>query len=42
MERFFYFDEISLKFVPEGPIDNNDKPLTEPMLNQSIDAYIRQ
>ena len=46
--------EISLKYVPRGPIDNKpalvqvmawrrkgDKPLTEPMMTQSIDAYMR-
>ena len=45
---------ISLKFVPEGPINNipalvqimawrrpGDKPLSEPMLTQFIDAYMR-
>ena len=44
---------ISLKIVPNGPIYNpalaqivtwhrtDNKPLTEPMLTQFIDAYIR-
>ena len=46
--------QISLKFVPEGPIDNKavlvqvmawrrtgDKPLSELMLTQFTDAYMR-
>ena len=40
---------MSLKFVPKDPIGNNtelvkmigDKPLSEPMLTQVIDAYMR-
>ena len=46
--------KISLKFVPEGPINNisalvqimawrriGDKPLSEPMMTQFNDAYMR-
>ena len=46
--------EISLKFVPRGPINNipalfqimawrrtGDKPLSEPMMTQFNDAYMR-
>ena len=46
--------EISLKFVPKGPINNipalvqimawrrtGDKPLSEPMVTQLNDAYMR-
>ena len=46
--------QISLKFVPEGPVDNKsalvqvmawrrtgDKPLSEPMLTQFSNAYLR-
>ena len=46
--------EISLKFVPKGPINNipalfqimawrrtGDKPLSEPMMTQFNDAYMR-
>ena len=53
-EKFCILIEISLKFVPKGPTDNNlefvqimawrrisDKPLSEPMLSQFIDAYVR-
>ena len=43
---------ISLKYVPRSPIDNKptlvqimdctgDKPLSEPMLTQSINAYMQ-
>ena len=50
-EKFRILIKISLKFVPRGPIDNpalvsimawrriGDKPLSEPMLTQFIDAY---
>ena len=47
--------EMSLKFVPKGPINNipslvqvmawcrtGDKPLSEPMMIQFNDAYMRQ
>ena len=53
-EKFCILIEISLNFVPKGPIDNNqasvyimawcrigDKPLSEPMLTQFTDAYMR-
>ena len=53
-ENFCILIEISLKFVPNGPIKNipalvqimawrqpGDKPLSEPMLTQFIDAYMR-
>ena len=53
-EKFCIFIQISLKFVPKGPIDNMSvlvqvmawcqtaiKPLPEPMLTQSTDAYMR-
>ena len=53
-EKFFIWIQISLEFVPKGPIDNKsawvqvmawrrtgDKPLSEPMLNQFTDAYMR-
>ena len=53
-EKFCILIKISLKFVPEGPIDNNsalvqimawrqigDKSLSEPMLTEFIDAYMR-
>ena len=45
-------NEMSMKFVPKGPIDNNpvlvyimawridDRPLSEPMLTQFTDAYM--
>ena len=46
--------EISLKFIPKGPINNipalvqimawrrtGDKPLSEPMMTQFDDAYMR-
>ena len=40
---------MSLKFVPNGPIENNpvsgkmisDKPLSEPILTRFTDAYMR-
>ena len=54
-EMFFFIPiRISVKFVPEGPIDiksalvqviawrTADKPLPEPMLTQFTDAYTRQ
>ena len=40
--------QISLKFVPKGPIDNmawrriGDKPLSEPMLTRLNNPYMRQ
>ena len=53
-EKFCILIEISLKFVPRGPIENNlalvwimawhqigDKPLSELMLTQFTDAYMR-
>ena len=53
-EKFCILIKISLKFVPDGPIDNNlalvwimawhgigEKPLSEPMVTQFIDAYMR-
>ena len=53
-EQFRILIQISLKFVPRGPIDYNwalvqvmawrragDKPLSEPMLTQFTDAYMR-
>ena len=53
-EKFCILIEISLKFVPNGPINNKpplvsimawhrigDKPLSEPMLTQFTDAYMR-
>ena len=53
-EKFFISIQISLKFVPKGPIDNNpalvyimawrqigDKALSEPLLTQFTNAYIR-
>ena len=54
-EKFFILIQISLKFVPKGPINNipalvqimawpqpGDKPLSEPMLMQFPDAYVRR
>ena len=53
-ENFWIPIKISLKFVPEGPINNisalvqimawrriGDKPLSEPMMTQFNDAYMR-
>ena len=53
-EKFCSLIKISLKFVPKGPINNNQalvqimawrwiggKPLSEPMLTQFTDAYMR-
>ena len=53
-EKFWISIQISLKFVPRGPIDTKwalvqlmarhrtgDKPLTERMLTQFTDAYMR-
>ena len=53
-EQFCISIQISLKFVPKGPIDNipalvqimawrrsGDKPLSELMLTQFTDAYMR-
>ena len=53
-EKYHILIKISLKFVPKGPIENNqalvqimawrrigDKPLSEPMLTQFTDAYMR-
>ena len=53
-EKFCVLNEISLKFVPKGPFNNNpalvqmmawrrpgDKPLSEPMLTQFTDTYMR-
>ena len=53
-KKFCIAIKISLKFVPDGPIDNSpalvevmawrrtgDKPLSEPMLSQFTDAYMR-
>ena len=51
---FLNFTQISLKFAPKGLIDKSmlvqvmawrrtgDKPLSEPMLTQFIDAHMRQ
>ena len=42
---FFILIKISLTFAPKGPIDNTPasgaKPLSEPMLTQFTDAYMR-
>ena len=51
---FLFLIEISLKFVPKGPIENTwalfqvmtwrqtgDKPLSDPMLTQFTDTYMR-
>ena len=53
-EKFGILIQISLQFVPNGPINNipalvqimawrlpGDKPLSEPMLTQFTDAYMR-
>ena len=53
-EKFCLLVQISQKFVPNGPIDDNqalaqimawrrigDKPLSEPMLTQFTDTYMR-
>ena len=53
-EKFRILIKISLKFVPNGPINNNpalvkimawhqigDKPLSESMLTQFTDTYMR-
>ena len=53
-EKFCILIQISLKFVPKGPIDNSSalvrvmawhqidaKPLSEPMLTQFTDVYLR-
>ena len=53
-EKFCILIQISLKFVPKGPIDNypalvqiiawrwtGDKTLSEPMLTQLTDTYMR-
>ena len=53
-EKFCISIQISLKFIPRGPSDNNsalvqvmawrrtgDKLLSEPMLTQFTDAYMR-
>ena len=49
-EKFYILIKISLRFVPNGPINNilagsdngrsGDKPLSEPMLTQFTDAYV--
>ena len=52
-EKLRILSRISLKFVPNGPIDKKsalvqvmarrrtgDKPLPEPMLDESTDAYM--
>ena len=40
MKTFCILIQISLKFVPNGPIDN--KQLPELMLNQFTDVYMRR
>ena len=48
-KKFCILIQISLKFVPKGPIDNKSalfrlvgaKPLAAPMLTQFTDAYMR-
>ena len=49
MKNFEFWLKFHWKFVPKGPIDNNQalvylfgaKPLSEPMLTRFTDAYMR-
>ena len=39
-EKFFILIHVSLKLIPNGPID--DKPLPEPTMTQFTNAYMRR